>query len=75
MPTPPVRPAMLSVEEARAYLLERARPIEENERIAVDEALGRIVATDVTAPIDVPGRRHSGPWRDDAEGDPANRGR
>ena len=59
MPTPPVRPAMLSVEEARAYLLERARPIEENERIAVDEVLGRIVATDVTAPIDVPGHANS----------------
>ena len=50
---------MLSVEEARAYLLERARPIEENERIAVEEALGRIVATDVTAPIDVPGHANS----------------
>ena len=59
MPTPPVRPPMLSVEEARAYLLERARPIEEKERIAVDEALGRIVATDVTAPIDVPGHANS----------------
>ena len=50
---------MLSVEEARAYLLDRARPIEENERIAVEDALGRIVAADVTAPIDVPGHANS----------------
>ena len=50
---------MLSVEEARAYLLDRARPIEENERVAVEDALGRIVAADVTAPIDVPGHANS----------------
>ena len=57
VPTPPS--AMLSVEEARAYLLDRTRRIEENERIAVEEALGRIVAADVTAPIDVPGHANS----------------
>ena len=57
--TPAPAPAMLSVEEARAYLLERARPFEESERIAVEEALGRIVAADVTAPIDVPGHANS----------------
>ena len=45
---------MLSVEEARAYLLDRARPIEKVEHIGVEDALGRIVAADVTAPIDVP---------------------
>ena len=56
-PTPP--PAMLSVEEARAYLLDRTRRIEERERIAVEDALDRIVATDVTAPIDVPGHANS----------------
>ena len=50
---------MLSVEEARAYLLDRARPIEQGERIAVEEALGRIVAGDVAAPIDVPGHANS----------------
>ena len=50
---------MLSVEEARAYLLDRARRIEEKERIAVEDALGRIVAADVTAPIDVPGHANS----------------
>ena len=50
---------MLSVEEARAYLLDRARRIGEIERIAIEDALGRIVATDVTAPIDVPGHANS----------------
>ena len=50
---------MLSVEEARAYLLERARRIEESERTAVEDALGRIVAADVVAPIDVPGHANS----------------
>ena len=58
-PVPPHPPAMLSVEEARAYLLDRARPIEENERVAVEDALGRIVAADVVAPIDVPGHANS----------------
>ena len=58
-PAPTLPPAMLSVEEARAYLLDRTRRIEENERIAVEEALGRIVAADVTAPIDVPGHANS----------------
>ena len=50
---------MLSVEEARAYLLDRARWIGEIERIAIEDALGRIVATEVTAPIDVPGHANS----------------
>ena len=58
-PAPPSVPAMLSVEEARAYLLERARRIEESERIAVEDALGRVVAADVAAPIDVPGHANS----------------
>ena len=56
-PSPP--PAMLTVEQAREYLLQRTRGIEENERIAVEDALGRIVAADVVAPIDVPGHANS----------------
>ena len=52
-------PPMLSVEEARAYLLDRARPVEENELLPVEGALGRIVAEDVVAPIDVPGHANS----------------
>ena len=50
---------MLSVEEARAYLLDRARRIEESEHVAVEEALGRIVTADVVAAIDVPGHANS----------------
>ena len=50
---------MLTVEQAREYLLQRTRGIEENERIAVEDALGRIVAADVVAPIDVPGHANS----------------
>ena len=57
--TPTPAPAMLSVEEARAYLLDRARPIEETGWVAVEAALGRIVAADVAAPIDVPGHANS----------------
>ena len=56
-PSPP--PAMLTVEQAREYLLQRTRGIEENERIAVEDALGRIVAVDMVAPIDVPGHANS----------------
>ena len=50
---------MLSVEEARAYLLDRARSIGESERIPVEDALGRVASADVTAPIDVPGHANS----------------
>ena len=57
--TPSPAAAMLSVEEARAYLLERARLIEESESIAVEKALGRIVSAHVAAPIDVPGHANS----------------
>ena len=56
---PSPAPPMLSVEQAREYLLQRTRGIEESERIAVVDALGRIVAGDVVAPIDVPGHANS----------------
>ena len=58
-PVPPRPPAMLSVEQARAYLLDRARCIEQSEQVVLEEALGRIIATDVVAPIDVPGHANS----------------
>ena len=58
-PVPPRPPAMLSVEQARAYLLDRARRIENSERVALEDALGRMVAADVVAPIDVPGHANS----------------
>ena len=51
--------ALIPVEQARAYLLDRARRIGESERVALEEALGRIAASDVVAPIDVPGHANS----------------
>ena len=50
---------MLSVEQARAFLLDRARLIADSERVAVETALGRIAARDVVSPIDVPGHANS----------------
>ena len=50
---------MLSVEQARAFLLERARPITDAERVWVEDALGRFAAVAVVAPIDVPGHANS----------------
>ena len=47
------------LEEAREYVLDRARRIEENDRVAVEDALGRVVAQDVTVPINVPGHANS----------------
>jgi len=44
---------MLSVEEARARILERFRPLEP-ERIPILEALDRVLAEDVTAEMDIP---------------------
>ncbi len=50
---------MIAVEQARAYLLDRARRIGDCERVSLEDALGRIAASDVTAPIDVPGHANS----------------
>ncbi len=50
---------MLSVKEARAQLLARARPIDESERIDLASASGRITAEDVIAGADVPGYANS----------------
>ena len=58
-PVPSRTSAPIPVEQARAYLLERARRIGESERIALEDALGRVAAVDVTAPIDVPGHANS----------------
>ena len=50
------RHAMLSVDEARARLFERARPISgnETEQVPLAAALGRVLAADLRAPLDVP---------------------
>jgi len=58
-PDPCERPALVSVDAARAFLLERARPVEGVERAPVAEALGRVVARAERARIDVPGHDNS----------------
>ena len=45
---------LISVADALAYLLERARPLDETESIALDQTLGRVVACKQLAGIDVP---------------------
>ena len=45
---------MLSFEEARQRVLARVEPLAEREQLAVKEALGRILAEDVRAPLDIP---------------------
>jgi molybdopterin molybdotransferase len=50
---------MLSLAQAKAIVAARVeRPLGE-ERVALDAALGRVLATDVAAPRDVPGFAHS----------------
>jgi len=44
----------IALERARALLLSAAVPIDRVERVALDEADGRVAAADVTAPADVP---------------------
>ena len=58
-PAPSRASALVPVEQARAYLLDRARRIGESERAALEDALGRVAAADVAAPIDVPGHANS----------------
>jgi molybdopterin molybdotransferase len=45
---------MLSFEEARQRVLERVEPLAEREQLAVKDALGRILAADVSASFDIP---------------------
>jgi molybdopterin molybdotransferase len=57
-PTPPVnapaRKPMLSVAEARAFLLDAARPVSGTEQIATLEANGRVLAAPQASTINVP---------------------
>lgn len=50
---------MLSVDEARTLLFERARPFVGGERVALSAALGRVLAADLHADVDVPGFANS----------------
>jgi len=52
--------ALKSVEEAQAFLLAHARPVAETERVAIEEALGRVLAAPIVSRIEVP------PWDNSA---------
>jgi len=49
----------ISVDEARAFLLARARPPAEPVEVALDDALGCVLARALRSPIDVPGHDNS----------------
>ena len=52
-------PASLSLEAARDHILAAIQPISGTTQVAIRAALGRILAADVQAPIDVPGADNS----------------
>ena len=56
-PAPPAasRPPLLSVEQAQAILLEQARPFTAEETLPLGRALGRVLAAELRAVVDVPG--------------------
>jgi molybdopterin molybdotransferase len=58
--TSPSSPRLLSLDEALAFLLERARPVEGLEAVGLTQALGRVLAVPLRAPNDVP------PWDNSA---------
>jgi len=49
----------LSVAEARAAIAAALRPVTATERVPLAQALGRVLATDVVSPIDVPAHDNS----------------
>jgi molybdopterin molybdotransferase len=51
--------SLLSIDAARQMIVERVTPVAEVERVAVRQAMGRILAEDVSAPIAVPGYDNS----------------
>lgn len=50
---------MISVDQARAFILDRARVVTGTETVDVSAALGRVLADTHTSPIDVPGYANS----------------
>lgn len=50
---------LLSIDAARAMILERVPPVAGIERVPLRQSLGRTLAEDVAAPIDVPGYDNS----------------
>ena len=52
-------PGMISVDQARAFILDRARPVTRAETVDLAHALGRVTAGSHRSPIDVPGFANS----------------
>jgi molybdopterin molybdotransferase len=52
-------PNSMSVEKAREVIHRYLQPVQATERVAIRAALGRVLATDIVSPIDVPGHRNS----------------
>jgi molybdopterin molybdotransferase len=50
---------MISVDQALAFMLARARPLEQRESVSLSDALGRVLARGESSPIDVPGYANS----------------
>ncbi|RMG32790.1 MAG: molybdopterin molybdenumtransferase MoeA [Gammaproteobacteria bacterium] len=50
---------MMAADDARRALIEAAVPLTEFERVHLTAALGRVLASDVTSPLDVPGHDNS----------------
>src|SRR5262245_9645464 len=53
------REANLSVEQARAAIAARLKPIDGRETVPIAQALGRVLTEDVISPIDVPAHDNS----------------
>ncbi len=51
--------AMISVDQALAFMLARARPLKESESVPLTQALGRVLVHAETSPMDVPGYANS----------------
>ncbi len=52
-------PSLISVDEASARILESGFPVEQSEKIGIEDALGHILAEDVYSTINVPGYDNS----------------
>jgi molybdopterin molybdotransferase len=48
------KPPMLTAQQALEHLLSNAKPVSESERVAMQAALGRVLAQDVNSLVDVP---------------------
>ena len=52
-------PPLLPLEEARARIRNSIRPVMEQEQVALDQALGRILAEEILSPMDIPPHTNS----------------